>query len=162
MSKFIFFWKTIEKPYGCFSNWYRSNFTVEGITFSCVEQYMMWKKALLFNDKQKAEEILQAKFPWEYKAKGKEVKGFTVDVWEKVCKDIVYEGCYQNFTQNKNLLEILLSTKGHELVEASPMDVIWGIGLSFDDPRALDKSTWRGKNYLGEVLTKLREDILNK
>jgi ribA/ribD-fused uncharacterized protein len=158
--KYLFFWKQTEKPYGCFSNWYISHFTLDGIKFNCVEQYMMWKKAKLFNDDAKANEILSVLNPWEHKAKGREVKNFDVNTWDKICKKVVYDACKAKFEQNPDLLDILLDTDGKILVEASPTDIIWGIGLSADDKRALIKDTWRGKNYLGEVLTKLRDDLI--
>lgn len=162
MEKFIFFWKQTEKPYGCFSNWYRSNFILEDIKFNCVEQYMMWKKAKIFGDDSKATEILSVVNPWEQKAKGREVKNFDKAVWDKVCKQVVYDACKAKFEQNTKMMDILLETEGCEIVEASPSDNIWGIGLAEDDRRALSKSTWKGSNYLGEVLTKLRKDILDE
>ena len=161
MSQYIFFWKQEEKPYGCFSQWYRSSFQVDDLHFNCAEQYMMWSKAMLFQDEESSQKILAESRPWEQKILGRGVKNFDTKVWEKNCKDIVYRGNYHKFTQNPQLKEILFSTEGYELVEASPVDRVWGIGLAETDPRARRKHQWRGTNWLGEVLTKLREDLID-
>lgn len=155
MSKFTYFWKS-DSP---FSNWYMANFSVNNIVYNCSEQYMMYKKAELFGDKEAMEKILKSKSPRDQKAEGRKVKNFDTVIWESKCKQIVYEACKAKFQQNSQLLKMLMATEGTELVEASPYDNIWGIGLSEDDPRAKNKSTWQGKNWLGEVLTKLRNDI---
>jgi ribA/ribD-fused uncharacterized protein len=155
---FTFFWRT-ESP---FSNWHPAKFKVDGIEFNCSEQYMMYQKALLFQDQEIADQILETDKPGKQKELGRKVKGFKPDVWNKQCKSIVYEGNKHKFLQNENLLKHLLSTKGTTLVEASPVDTIWGIGLAKEDPRAFNRSQWRGKNWLGEVLTQLREDLIEK
>lgn len=155
---FTFFWQS-RSP---FSQWYPSNFVLEGIRFYCAEQAMMYHKAILFGDKEIAQKILQAKEPREQKALGRKVKNFDKKRWDSMCKQIVYTANEAKFTQNEELLQILLATEGTTLVEASPVDTIWGIGLAADDPRALDRTKWRGTNWLGEVLTELREDILKK
>ena len=90
------------------------------------------------------------------------VAGFNKEQWEQVARDVVYKGCYAKFTQNQDLKQALLATAGTTLVEASPEDRIWGIGLRKTDPRALNRATWRGTNWLGEILTKVREDLLNE
>lgn len=152
-NEFVFFWG------GIYSNWYPSNFTLDGVKYNCAEQAMMAKKALLFGDQEAHNKIMAAKDPRDQKALGRTVKGFTVETWDKVAKDIVYEIVKAKFTQNKGLLTQLLSTGNKELVEASPQDKIWGIGLAESDPRAWDKSTWLGTNWLGETLTKLKNDV---
>lgn len=155
--KYTFFYKT-RHP---FSNWHPATFTdKDGITYTCSEQYMMYKKAMLFNDHEIAQEILMAPDPRDQKELGRQVKGFKSDVWEKHAKQIVYDACVLKFKQNPKLLEILMSTAGSLLVEASPYDKVWGIGLAEDDPRIHDPANWQGTNWLGEVLTILREDIL--
>lgn len=153
---FTFFWG------GEFSQWYYSKFIVDGVTYNCCEQYMMGQKALMFNDQETFEKIMKISNPKEQKALGRLVKNFNKEIWESKCKDIVYDGNYAKFTQNQRLYNVLLATKGTELVEASVEDKIWGIGLSETDPKAWDKSTWQGTNWLGEILTKLRDDLLNQ
>jgi len=90
------------------------------------------------------------------------VQRFDNDLWNQEAKNIVYRGNHAKFTQNPELLLVLLATAGHTLVEASPTDRIWGIGLAEDDPRIHQRATWRGTNWLGEVLTQLREDLLSQ
>ncbi len=154
--KFTFFWRS-ESP---FSNWYPAEFEIDGIRFNCSEQYMMYGKALLFGDQEIAEEILKSSNPGSQKALGRKVKKFNQTIWAKHAREIVYKACDAKFRQNENLLKRLLKTKGTTLVEASPVDPIWGIGLAEDNPQAHNRHTWRGKNWLGQVLTQLREDIL--
>lgn len=154
MEKFTFFWS------GPFSQWYPSEFTVDGKKFVCAEQFMMYKKAEFFGDMETAEKIMQTLDPKIQKALGRKVRGFDVDGWNKNAKAFVYTGNYNKFTQNPNLMKKLFDTKGTTLVEASPYDTIWGIGLREDDLNALDRNKWRGTNWLGEVLTSLREDLM--
>jgi len=156
--KFTFFWKSES----VFSNWYLANFELEGIQYNCVEQYMMYQKALLFDDTEIAEKILQTKKQGAQKALGRQVSKFNDDVWRANCKQIVYDGNRAKFLQNENLLKRLLKTRKTTLVEASPVDAIWGIGLSEHDPKAHIRAKWRGKNWLGEVLTNLREDLMKE
>lgn len=156
MEKFTFFYRT-ESP---FSQWHPAFFEVGGIRFDCAEQYMMYRKATLFQDEEMAAKILAAQTPREQKALGRAVHNFQRDQWEAHCRQFVYDGNDAKFTQNPALLEKLLATKGTTLVEASPTDRIWGVGLEEGDPRILNRTTWRGTNWLGEILTRLREDLL--
>jgi len=155
MEKFTFFWS------GPFSQWYPAQFIIEGKTFTCAEQYMMYKKAEFFGDKEIAEKIMQVNDPKTQKMLGRKVSGFNVDEWNKNAKAFVYMGNYHKFIQNPKLLEKLMETKGTTLVEASPYDTIWGIGLSEDNINIFNRDKWRGTNWLGEVLTSLRDDLLN-
>ena len=154
--KFTFFWG------GIFSQWAPSEFTIDDIKFSHAEQYMMYKKAMLFSDTETANKIMAAASPREQKALGRKVANFDKDLWEANCKQYVYDANYAKFTQNFMLLTGLMDTGDTEIVEASPEDKIWGIGLTEDDPRAQNKETWQGTNWLGETLTKLREDLKTK
>ncbi|MDF2936414.1 MAG: cyclohydrolase [Paenibacillaceae bacterium] len=156
MERFTFFYRT-ESP---FSQWHPADFEIGGVQYNCAEQYMMHRKAVLFGDHLMAERILSAFTPREQKALGRKVQGFDKNLWEAHCKQFVYEANHGKFTQNPLLLETLLATKGTTLVEASPTDRIWGVGLEEDDPRIRNRATWRGTNWLGEILTKLREDLL--
>ncbi|MFK4473068.1 ribA/ribD-fused uncharacterized protein [Paenibacillus sp. RC73] len=158
MEKFTFFYRS-QSP---FSQWYPSVFTVNELEFNCAEQFMMFKKAQLFGDEEAGSEIMQAPTPREQKARGRSVRGFDQSLWEANCRQFVYDGNYAKFTQNPNLLKHLLKTKGTTLVEASPTDTIWGVGLAENDARIRNRKSWRGTNWLGEILTKLREDVQKK
>ena len=155
MSEFTFFF-TEKSP---FSQWFACSFTSDGVTFNCAEQFMMHGKAVLFGDADAATKILAAAHPRQHKALGRKVKGFDDAVWKRERLNIVKAGSRAKFTQNPELLAQLLATKGTVLVEASPYDRIWGIGLAATDPRALDRSTWRGQNLLGQILTELRDEL---
>lgn len=143
-----------------FSQWYRGAFTAGGHTFNCAEQYMMHGKAVLFGDAEVAAEILAADHPRKHKALGCKVRGFEVSVWNREREGIVRAGNHAKFTQSAELLALLVGTRGTTLVEASPYDRIWGIGLAAADPRAQDPAQWRGQNLLGKVLTQLRDDLI--
>jgi len=121
----------------------------------------MFCKACHFGDFDSAKKIMDSKSPKEQKSLGIKVKGFNVESWVSVAKDIVYVGSFLKFTQNPKLGKLLEDTEGKTLVEASPYDKICGIGLTSDDPKALQRSTWDGENWLGEVLTEVRTDIKN-
>jgi len=143
-----------------FSQWYRCTFTVGENTFNCAEQYMMHGKALLFADRETAAKILAADHPRQHKALGRKVKPFDDATWKRERAAIVRAGNHAKFTQNAELLDQLLATKGTTLVEASPYDKIWGIGLAATDPRAQDPAQWKGQNLLGKILTELRDQLL--
>lgn len=155
MEKFTFFWA------GPFSQWHKSKMVIDGINFSTAEQYMMYSKAMLFGDTEIAEKILKTSNPKDQKALGRLVKNFDNKIWQKNCREIVYKGNYAKFTQDVTLKRQLLATAGTTLVEASPYDRIWGVGLAADDPRINDRSKWLGTNLLGEILTELRENLIN-
>lgn len=152
--RFTFFWD------GPFSQWAKSSFTVDKVRYVCAEQYMMAEKARLFMDKDAERMILASGDPKEQKRLGRAVQGFNEQKWDNAAKDIVYRGNYAKFSQHDDLRKLLLATAGTVLVEASPYDKVWGIGLSKDDPRASQRNQWQGKNWLGEVLTKVREDLM--
>lgn len=144
-----------------FSQWFPSDFvSKEGQKFNSAEQYMMYSKAKLFGDDETAEKILVAETPDQQKKLGRLVKNFDKDVWDAHAQEIVYQGNYYKFTQNPHLWNVLERTTGKELVEAAHYDPIWGIGLKADDPLAADKANWKGKNWLGGALTKLRDDLI--
>jgi len=141
----------------CFSQWFRSTFKIDGVTYSCAEQYMMAEKARLFGDKEMEKKIMEADHPRDQKAYGRKVKGFDSAKWNAVAKDVVFRANEAKFSQNPQLKKQLMDTENRTLVEASGYDKIWGIGLWDDDPRCLNPETWQGTNWLGEVLTKLRD-----
>ncbi len=142
-----------------FSQWYRCSFEVDGRRFNCAEQFMMHGKALLFDDAETAAKILTADHPRDHKALGRKVKGFDDTAWKRERETIVMTGNRAKFTQNAELKRQLLATKGTTLVEASPYDKIWGIGLGAEDPRAQDPTQWKGQNLLGKILTALRDEL---
>jgi ribA/ribD-fused uncharacterized protein len=156
MAEYTFFF-TDKSP---FSQWYPCRFVVDGNTFTCAEQFMMHGKAVLFRDAESAAKILAADHPRTHKAIGRKVKGFDDATWKREREAIVMAGSRAKFTQNGDLRDKLLATRGTTLVEASPYDRIWGIGLAATDPRALDANQWRGQNLLGKILTALREELL--
>ncbi len=153
MEKFTFFWG------GEFSQWYPSRFMIDGVIYNCAEQYMMAKKSELFNDWATYELIMNSSSPREQKALGRGVANFNPEIWNANCKRFVNEASIAKFSQNQNLLEVLMKTTGTTLVEASPEDKIWGIGLTHNDPKALNRTTWKGTNWLGEILTEVRTEF---
>ena len=142
-----------------FSNWHPCRFSYHGVDFSTVEQFIMFSKAKLFGDENSASAILATRFPKDQKALGRKVKGFDLSRWEQKRESIVYVGCREKFAQNPGLRSLLLATAPTELVEASPYDLIWGVGLGERDPRITDKSQWRGMNLLGTTLMKVRDTL---
>ncbi|XP_065832926.1 N-glycosidase YbiA-like [Oscarella lobularis] len=153
---FTFFWKSLSP----FSQWHPAKFTVDGIVYNCAEQFMMHQKAILFKDDVTASEVLETEDPAGQKKLGRKVRGFDEDVWKKHRMQIVKAASKAKFTQNDKLKSQLLATAGTTLVEASPVDRIWGIGLSATDKRAQRRETWRGQNLLGQALTETRDEIL--
>ena len=151
--KFTFFWG------GTFSQWAPSKFIIDGVEFNTCEQYMMYKKALMFHDYDAAKKVMETSNPKEQKAIGRKVKNFNDNVWVKYCRDIVYDANVAKFTQNPGMLTELMATNGTTMVEASPYDKRWGIGLGAENPFAQDRSTWDGLNWLGEAIQQVREDI---
>lgn len=138
---------------GIFSNWYLCKFTLDGIMFNSVEQYMMYKKALYFNDNNSAEKILKALRPETQKQIGRRVVGFNDKQWDLVKENIVTDAVYEKFDQNQKLKEYILKYYGYYIVEASPNDRVWGIGFWEDE--AIDNINEWGENKLGKILTNL-------
>lgn len=151
--QFAFFWG------GSFSQWAKSIFVIDGVTFTHCEQYMMYKKALMFHDYEIAQKVMEADHPREQKALGRQVKNFDKKLWETYCREIVYDGNMAKFTQNPTMLEELMFTGDKVIVEASPQDSIWGIGLAAGDPLAQDRRTWKGTNWLGEAIQRVRDEL---
>lgn len=149
------FWRTAE----VFSNWNLGSFTVEGRTFNCAEQFMMFTKAMLFGDLQTADLIMAESNPRKQKALGRQIQGYVDTVWQSQAEDLMFPGLFAKFTQDQNRMATILATNDTVLVEASPDDVVWGIGLEESDPRCLDPKEWLGQNKLGRVLTRVREAI---
>ena len=151
----VFFWQ----PPAPFGQWTRSLFTVDGIDYGCAEQWMMAQKAVLFGDAEALKKILATQDPRQHKALGRQVRGFVGAVWERERFGIVVAGNRAKFGQDEELKQTLLATGDKVLVEASPYDRIWGIGLRADDPRVHDPERWRGQNLLGQALMQVREEL---
>ncbi|GAA5045285.1 NADAR family protein [Thermocatellispora tengchongensis] len=143
----------------CLSQWWPVEFEEDGRVFRSAEHYMMAHKALLFGDEEAAAQILAAGHPGEAKKLGRGVRGFDERVWAEHRYDIVVRGNVAKFGQHEELREFLLGTRGRVLVEASPVDRIWGIGLAADDERAASPATWRGLNLLGFALMDARDRL---
>lgn len=155
---YTFFWKDDEVN-GCFSNWFRSDFVIDDFRYFCVEQYMMAQKAKLFHDAERYTAIMRANTAAECKSLGKQVTPFDGKAWSTVSYEIVKTANRAKYEQNKDLLEELLNTGDSIIAEASPKDVIWGIGLEADDAEAIDPREWPGKNQLGQILMELRSEF---
>ena len=153
--RFVFFWK----PPAPFSQWTRSHFVIEGQEYTHAEQWMMAEKARLFGDEDMLARILASDDPRTQKRLGQQVRGFVQEVWFRERVTIVVRGNEAKFGQSDKLLRRLLETGDKTLVEASPIDRIWGIGLRADDPKAQDPSQWRGQNLLGEALMQVRASL---
>ena len=165
--KYIFFWghqPNLDDSIGksCFSQWYEAAFELEGVKYLTAEHYMMAEKARLFGDNEILEEILQVKHPGEAKKLGRLVKSFQQDIWSEYRFAIVVRGNMGKFGQNKALKEFLLGTGERVLVEASPRDRIWGIGLGQNNPKAEDPYQWRGLNLLGFALMEVRSLLVSE
>jgi ribA/ribD-fused uncharacterized protein len=141
----------------CFSQWWLSVFTVEGIEYRTAEHWMMAEKARLFKDADMLMEILKTEKPAAAKAFGREIKDFDPSVWDAQKREIVVQGNVHKFSQNPALKDFLLKTGDKIIIEASPVDHIWGIGLAADNPLALNPETWRGQNLLGFALMEVRD-----
>ncbi|MEO8404579.1 MAG: NADAR family protein [Chitinophagaceae bacterium] len=164
--KFIFFWghqptsdESISKT--CFSQWWIAPFEVDGITYKTAEHWMMAEKARLFNDTDILQEILNSNTAAEVKKKGRLIKGFDPVKWEQEKFELVVQGNLHKFSSDDKLKEFLLNTNDRVIVEASPVDAIWGIGLAADDPDIQNPSNWKGENLLGYALMEVR-DILKQ
>jgi ribA/ribD-fused uncharacterized protein len=146
------------------SNHHPSGFTIKGVTFAHVEQFMMYCKAMLFNDKLQAGRILAESNPQGCKILGRGVRPYDEKLWAAKRRRYVYFACLQKAREHKEVREYLLSTGNAILVEASAKDVIWGVGIAKDDPRIYDMAQWRGMNLLGEIWMEVRrvlqEDVL--
>lgn len=145
--------------YGEFSNWYRSEFEINGHKFISAEQYMMHSKAVLFGDNNTAEKILAARDQGTIKSLGRGVKNYEEPIWAGLRQITVYKGLYAKFSQNEDLKDLLLSTGKDIIAECSPTDKIWGIGLDIDDPKVQDIYKWKGTNLLGFALMEVREAL---
>jgi ribA/ribD-fused uncharacterized protein len=161
--KYVFFWNPDRNNLsaGCFSQWQKSYFKAGGYEYCCAEQYMMGQKALTFNDSESFKKILAANHPKTMKALGREVKHFDGKEWDRIKYKFVLNGNFYKFTQNKEMMGILISTGNKILVEASPFDKIWGVGLDESNEKIYNPNYWKGENLLGFALMEVRDVFRN-
>lgn len=164
--KYVFFWGHTPNKNGsigksCFSQWWESKFIIDDVEYKTAEHYMMAEKARLFNDKEIVNQILHCNHPMEVKKLGRKVKNFDPKIWDDNKYKIVKKGNYYKFLQNTSLKEFLVNTNTRVLVEASPRDRIWGIGMGQNNENASNPNLWRGHNLLGFVLMEVRDLLKN-
>ncbi|MDT7581096.1 MAG: hypothetical protein QOK35_2360 [Pseudonocardiales bacterium] len=160
----LFFWGHRPRRDGslgpsCLSQWWPVEVEVGGQRFASAEHWMMWNKARMFDDHDAARRVLEAATPAEAKKLGAQVRGFDPDAWEAERFAIVVAGNRAKFGQHPDLAGFLRETAPRVLVEASPVDRIWGIGLAADDVRASDPACWQGLNLLGFALMQVRDEL---
>ena len=151
----IFFYR-VGDAYGAFSNWAPTQFTVDGVSFSTAEQYIMYRKCLTFGDTVTAEKLLSSDSPKEQKALGREAAGYIDSVWAGIRQTVAIRGLYAKFSQDAELKRLLLGTGDAVLVECTSNDRIWACGLDKDDDDRLSADRWKGQNILGFALMEVR------
>jgi ribA/ribD-fused uncharacterized protein len=159
--EYLFFWGHKIKQAGvidksCFSQWYPAPFTVDNIVYPTAEHWMMAKKALLFNDRSRYNDIIASDSPAIAKKQGRAVSNFDEAVWKQHAYGFVVEGNLNKFSQNLALKEYLVRTGSKVIVEASPFDKIWGIGTSAHETNPFK---WKGTNLLGFALMEVRDQL---
>ena len=150
-----------EEPNGYLSNWYPSEFDLDGVHFTCVEQYIMNKKCMLFGDTASAKAVLAAQAPDQQKELGKKAGGYIENVWNGIRQMIVLKGLMAKFSQNEDLKQELLETRDSWLVECAGQDKIWACGIHLDDEKRKDATNWSGTNILGFALMEVRDRLRN-
>jgi ribA/ribD-fused uncharacterized protein len=163
--EYLFFWGHKPSDDGsviktCMSQWWPVTFEEEGIIYKTAEHYMMVGKAKLFKDIEMIDKIVTCQTPKEAKAFGRLVKNFDPAIWDQHKCQIVTQANVLKFSQNPDLKTFLLGTGNKVIVEASPRDLIWGIGLGENNPKSQHPNTWRGRNLLGFALMEARDIIL--
>jgi len=161
---FLFFWGHQPRPDGtigpsCLSQWWPASFSVDGIAYPTAEHWMMAAKARLFGGDQALAAVLAAASPKDAKAVGRAVRGYREQDWAAARFGLVVAGSLAKFRQNPDLADFLRSTGRSVLVEASPRDLIWGIGMGAGNPDASRPSRWRGSNLLGFALMNARDQL---
>jgi len=157
--KYVFFWN------GEFSNWHECRLPFikyKGITFFNSEQAFMWEKALFFGDMLAAQNIVKDPDPARCKRIGRMIDGFDAQKWSEVSYDIMVAVNYAKYDQSSRLRRTLFETNDKIIVEASPYDTIWGIGLRAEDDDCLDPAKWKGQNLLGKALMEVRKQLIKK
>ncbi len=165
--KYVFFWGHTPNKDGsigksCFSQWWVSSFEVNSIQYKTAEHWMMAEKARLFKDDNALQEIIKCNHPNEAKKWGRKVENFDPKVWDEQKFDIVLKGNYHKFSQDSVFKSFLLNTKDRIIVEASPRDRIWGIGMGQNNENTMNPNLWRGHNLLGFALMEVRDLLKNE
>jgi len=165
-AEYLFFWghraTRGRLTKACLSQWYPASFSVNGVRYSTAEHFMMAEKARLFGDFCAAEAIAECSDPRKAKRLGREVRGFDEAKWAASRWEIVVAGNVAKFSQNPAFGEFLCATAGKVLVEASPYDAIWGIGLGAASAGQTDPESWKGLNLLGFALMDVRDQLLQQ
>ena len=161
--KYVFFWGHKEAgeavTKACLSQWYSALFEYKGQVYKTAEHFMMVEKAKLFNDLEKVQEMLDADDPGKVKSIGRSVRNFNQAIWDESKIEIAIRGNFEKFKQNEKLGEFLVNTKERILVEASPVDKVWGVGLEAKDPLIENPAHWLGQNLLGFSLMQVRHRL---
>lgn len=165
--EYLFFWGHQSKNKDqidetCLSQWFETEFEYEKIIYPTAEHWMMAEKARLFGDEESFEKIVNCFCAKEVKAIGGKVKGFKDSIWLSNREEIVKNGNYLKFKQNKDLWDYLDGTGEKVLVEASPYDKIWGIGMKSKNSEILNPNNWKGLNLLGFALMEVRNKLRNE
>jgi ribA/ribD-fused uncharacterized protein len=162
--KYLFFWghqPTLDGSISesCFSQWWQSPFVVEGVVYKTAEHWMMAQKARLFDDQEHLKRIIACASPAEAKKIGRLVENFDTALWDKHKYTFVKEGNFYKFSQHLPLQKFLLNTGERVLVEASPVDTIWGIGMAKSNQNVDNPLHWKGENLLGFALMEVRDQL---
>lgn len=162
--EYLYFWGHTPPKSGainqsCLSHWYAASFEVDGIVYPTAEHWLMAAKARLFSDEITLQKILEAPDPKTAKEMGRAVAHFDTSRWELNCPELAIQGNLAKFGQHSALRHYLLATGDKILVEASPVDRIWGIGLSATDERSRNPLAWEGLNLLGFILMDVRRRL---
>ena len=165
--EFFFFWGHQPEKDGsisksCLSQWWVAPFVHEEIEYRTAEHFMMSEKARLFRDEEIRSQIIDSETPKEAKGLGRKVRNFEASIWNEHKFNIVKKANQLKFSQHESLRSFLGSTQGKTLVEASPFDRIWGIGMTKNNPKSLDPNQWRGQNLLGYALMEVRDELFKE
>ncbi|MBQ7184903.1 MAG: NADAR family protein [Clostridia bacterium] len=156
-----FFFHKPEEPNGYLSNWYKSPFELDGVRFSSAEQYIMYRKCVIFGDEASASAVLDTEDTAEQQAIGRKAAGYIDMVWAGMRQQTAFRGLYAKFSQNDDLKKKLLDTGDAWLVECARSDTVWACGIRLDDEARFDAENWRGQNLLGSTLMQVREALKN-
>ena len=162
--EYLYFWSSFNNVDGsisetCLSQWFAAGFDIDGIHYRTAEHYMMAQKAKFFGDMAVFEQIIHSSHPKLAKKLGRKVANFDEKMWNEHRFDIVVKGNLAKFSQHDELKAFLLATGNRVLVEASPVDKIWGVGLAKDDENIANPLNWNGLNLLGFALMVIRDSL---
>lgn len=159
--EYLYFWKSTKEPDGsigpgCLSQWWPASFKIGEIEYPTAEHFMMYSKASLFGDEETAKKILETDSCKEVKALGRQVTEFDSELWREHRFAVVLRANLAKFSQNPDLKEYIFSVGNVVIVEASPTDTIWGIGMSEEKAKKAGPADWNGLNLLGFALMRTR------